>query len=113
MAPDPPDMPLTCAYVEVSGWWPNLSPAYQCRPEAYLLDLGRSYGDSQAAASAWPAALHTALVRWAEDDGRTDLPHLIGRALAAGFGDTQAALAPQPLRGLRRGPLSGSVSAGN
>ncbi|MEV0159134.1 TetR/AcrR family transcriptional regulator [Nonomuraea fuscirosea] len=42
---------------------------------------------AQAAASACLAALHTALVRWAEDDGRTDLPHLIGKALAAVFGD--------------------------
>ncbi|MGW0479012.1 helix-turn-helix domain-containing protein [Nonomuraea sp. NPDC003214] len=42
---------------------------------------------AQAAASACLAALHTAMVRWAEDDGRTDLPALIGRALAAVFGD--------------------------
>ncbi|WP_043636413.1 TetR/AcrR family transcriptional regulator [Nonomuraea candida] len=42
---------------------------------------------AQAAASACLAALHTAMVRWAEDDGRSDLPHLIGRALAAVFGD--------------------------
>ncbi|MEU4539573.1 helix-turn-helix domain-containing protein [Streptosporangium sp. NPDC023825] len=42
---------------------------------------------AQAAASACLAALHTAMVRWAEDDGRPDLPHLIGQALAAVFGD--------------------------
>ncbi|MFI7049996.1 TetR/AcrR family transcriptional regulator [Streptosporangium sandarakinum] len=42
---------------------------------------------AQAAASACLAALHTAMVRWAEDDGRTDLPHLIGKAFAAVFGD--------------------------
>ncbi|RBQ19389.1 TetR family transcriptional regulator [Spongiactinospora rosea] len=42
---------------------------------------------AQAAAGACLAALHTAMVRWAEDDGRTDLPHLIGKALAAVFGD--------------------------
>jgi AcrR family transcriptional regulator len=41
----------------------------------------------QAAASACLAAMHTALVRWAEDDGRTELPHLIAKALAAAFGD--------------------------
>ncbi|WP_346113594.1 helix-turn-helix domain-containing protein [Nonomuraea maheshkhaliensis] len=42
---------------------------------------------AQAATSACLAALHTALVRWAEDDGRTDLPELIAKALAAVFGD--------------------------
>ncbi|MDT0531425.1 helix-turn-helix domain-containing protein [Micromonospora sp. DSM 115977] len=40
-----------------------------------------------AAASACLAAMHTALVRWAEDDGRTDLPDLIAKAFAAAFGD--------------------------
>ncbi|MFC5815530.1 TetR/AcrR family transcriptional regulator [Nonomuraea harbinensis] len=42
---------------------------------------------AQAAASACLAALHTALVRWAEDEGRTELPALIAKALAAAFGD--------------------------
>jgi AcrR family transcriptional regulator len=42
---------------------------------------------AQAAASACLAAMHTALVRWAEDDGRTGLPDLIARALTAAFGD--------------------------
>jgi AcrR family transcriptional regulator len=42
---------------------------------------------AQVAASACLAALHTALVRWAEDDGRTDLPDVIAKALAAAFGD--------------------------
>jgi len=42
---------------------------------------------AQAAASACLAALHTALVRWAEDDGRADLPELIATALTAAFGD--------------------------
>ncbi|GGQ17164.1 TetR/AcrR family transcriptional regulator [Streptosporangium pseudovulgare] len=42
---------------------------------------------AQAAASACLAALHTAMVHWAEDDGRADLPRLIGKALAAVFGD--------------------------
>lgn len=42
---------------------------------------------TQAAASACLAAMHTALVRWAEDDGRTELPELIAKALAAAFGD--------------------------
>ncbi|GAA3422298.1 TetR/AcrR family transcriptional regulator [Streptosporangium vulgare] len=41
----------------------------------------------QVAASACLAAMHTALVRWAEDDGRTRLPDLIAKALAAAFGD--------------------------
>ncbi|TDO52723.1 TetR family transcriptional regulator [Kribbella sp. VKM Ac-2527] len=42
---------------------------------------------AHAAASACLAAMHTALVRWAEDDGRTELPDLIAKALAAAFGD--------------------------
>ncbi|MET7752498.1 helix-turn-helix domain-containing protein [Micromonospora sp. NPDC005367] len=42
---------------------------------------------AQAAASACLAVLHTALVRWAEDDGRAELPDLIAKALAAAFGD--------------------------
>ena len=42
---------------------------------------------AQAAASACLAALHTALVRWAEDDGRAELPDVIAKALAAAFGD--------------------------
>ncbi|MFG1677464.1 TetR/AcrR family transcriptional regulator [Micromonospora sp. NPDC049282] len=40
-----------------------------------------------AAASACLAAMHTALVRWAAEDGRRDLPDLIGEAFAAAFGD--------------------------
>jgi len=43
--------------------------------------------EAQAAASACLAAMHTALVRWAEDDGRTDLAGLIAKALTAAFGD--------------------------
>jgi hypothetical protein len=31
--------------------------------------------------------MHTALTRWAEDNGQTKLPELIARALAASFGD--------------------------
>ncbi|MFC3518125.1 hypothetical protein ACFPZ0_19020 [Streptomonospora nanhaiensis] len=42
---------------------------------------------AHAAAGACLAALHTALVRWAEEDGRPHLPELIGQALAAAFGD--------------------------
>ncbi|WP_327358504.1 hypothetical protein [Streptomyces sp. NBC_01304] len=30
--------------------------------------------------------MHTALVRWAEEDGRPELPDLIATALAAAFG---------------------------
>ncbi|MET8043809.1 helix-turn-helix domain-containing protein [Micromonospora sp. NPDC005215] len=41
----------------------------------------------QAAASACLAALHTAVVRWAEDDGRGELPELIATAFNAAFGD--------------------------
>ena len=43
--------------------------------------------DVAAAASACLAAMHIALVRWAEDDGRTSLAALITKALAAAFGD--------------------------
>ncbi|MFB4313852.1 TetR/AcrR family transcriptional regulator [Actinomadura sp. 21ATH] len=42
---------------------------------------------AEAAAGACLAALHTALVRWAEDGGRADLPELVAKALAAAFGD--------------------------
>ncbi len=31
--------------------------------------------------------MHTALVRWAEDEGLTELPDLIAKALAAAFGE--------------------------
>ncbi|PXY32101.1 TetR/AcrR family transcriptional regulator [Prauserella muralis] len=41
----------------------------------------------QAAASACLATLHTALVCWAEDDGRGQLPDMIAKALAAAFGE--------------------------
>ncbi|KOX30183.1 MULTISPECIES: helix-turn-helix domain-containing protein [Streptomyces] len=41
---------------------------------------------ARAAAGACLAAMHTALVRWAEDDGRTELPGLIVQALVAAFG---------------------------
>lgn len=42
---------------------------------------------AEAAAGACLAAMHTALVRWAEDGGRSSLPELIAEALAAAFGD--------------------------
>ncbi len=42
---------------------------------------------AQAAAGACLAAMHTALVRWAEDDGQTALPDVIAKALAAAFGE--------------------------
>lgn len=48
---------------------------------------------AQAATSACLAAMHTALTRWAEDDGRTALPDLIARALTASFGE--GAVAPR------------------
>ncbi|GAA3846821.1 MULTISPECIES: TetR/AcrR family transcriptional regulator [Amycolatopsis] len=41
----------------------------------------------RAAAGACLAAMHTALVRWAEEDGKTSLPDLIAQAQAAAFGD--------------------------
>lgn len=43
---------------------------------------------ARAATSACLAAMHTALTRWAADDGRTNLPELIARALTATFGGT-------------------------
>ncbi|WSQ08895.1 TetR/AcrR family transcriptional regulator [Streptomyces sp. NBC_01231] len=49
---------------------------------------------ARAAASACLAAMHTALVRWAEGDGRTELPDLIAKALAAAFGDDIVDTAP-------------------
>ncbi|MFI9112549.1 TetR/AcrR family transcriptional regulator [Streptomyces venezuelae] len=45
---------------------------------------------ARAATSACLAAMHTALTRWAADDGRTNLPDLIAQALAATFGGTYA-----------------------
>jgi AcrR family transcriptional regulator len=42
---------------------------------------------AHAAAGACLAAMNTALMRWAEDDGRTELPALIAKAFAAAFGD--------------------------
>ncbi|MFF2183948.1 TetR/AcrR family transcriptional regulator [Streptomyces sp. NPDC058155] len=56
--------------------------------------LGDEVGDpdtmfrTQAAASACLAAMHMAVMRWAEDDGRSDLPDLIAQAFAAAFGDS-------------------------
>ncbi|MGW6919432.1 TetR/AcrR family transcriptional regulator [Kitasatospora sp. NPDC054939] len=41
----------------------------------------------RAATGACLAALHTALVHWAEEDGRPALPDLVTQALAAAFGD--------------------------
>ncbi|WP_331772064.1 TetR/AcrR family transcriptional regulator (plasmid) [Embleya sp. NBC_00888] len=61
--------------------------------QAIVDALGDEAGDpdaafqAQAAAGACLAAMHTALVRWAEDDGRTELPDLIAKALAAAFGN--------------------------
>ncbi|MFE4830779.1 helix-turn-helix domain-containing protein [Streptomyces sp. NPDC056672] len=46
---------------------------------------------AQAATGACLAAMHTALTRWAEDNGQTKLPELIARALAASFGDDAVA----------------------
>ncbi|MEU1891387.1 TetR/AcrR family transcriptional regulator [Streptomyces pristinaespiralis] len=49
---------------------------------------------ARAATSACLAAMHTALTRWADDDGRTKLPDLIARALAASFGHDVVATTP-------------------
>lgn len=49
---------------------------------------------AHAAASACLAVMHTALVCWAEDDGRTELPELIAGALAAAFGGDIAGTGP-------------------
>ncbi|MGW7066860.1 TetR/AcrR family transcriptional regulator [Streptomyces sp. NPDC054855] len=43
---------------------------------------------AHAATSACLAAMHTALTRWAQENGRMKLPELIAQALAASFGDT-------------------------
>ncbi len=67
--------------------------AHYALQQAIVDALGDEAGDpdsafqAQAAAGASLAALHTALVRWAEDDGRTRLPDLIAKALGAAFGD--------------------------
>jgi AcrR family transcriptional regulator len=50
---------------------------------------------AQVAASACLAALHAALVRWAEDDGRTELSDVLARALAAAFGDDIVGTGPE------------------
>lgn len=42
---------------------------------------------AQVAAGACLAALHVALVRWTEEDGRPDLPGLVAAALRAAFDD--------------------------
>jgi AcrR family transcriptional regulator len=42
---------------------------------------------ARAAASACLAALHTALVHWAENDGRVELSALVAKALTAAFGE--------------------------
>ncbi len=61
--------------------------------QAIVDALGGDAGDddiafnAHAAASACLAAMHTALVRWAEDDGQTELPDMIAKALTAAFGD--------------------------
>ncbi|MEF9886522.1 TetR/AcrR family transcriptional regulator [Streptomyces sp. P9-A4] len=48
---------------------------------------------ARAAISACLAVMHTALTRWADDDGRSNLPDLIARALAASFGHDVVATA--------------------
>ncbi|GAB3700114.1 TetR/AcrR family transcriptional regulator [Nocardiopsis oceani] len=47
---------------------------------------GDAVFQAQAAVSACLAAMHTALVRWAEDDGRDELPGVVAGALTAAFG---------------------------
>ncbi|MGW6273653.1 MULTISPECIES: TetR/AcrR family transcriptional regulator [unclassified Streptomyces] len=61
--------------------------------QAVVEGLGDEAADAEtvfrarAAASACLGAMHTALVHWAEDDGRSALPDLIARALTAAFGE--------------------------
>ncbi|WP_433894296.1 TetR/AcrR family transcriptional regulator [Streptomyces sp. CA-111067] len=61
--------------------------------QAIVGALGDGAGDpeaafqAQAAASACLAAMHTALVRWTEDGGQSELSELIARALVAAFGE--------------------------
>ncbi len=58
--------------------------------QAIVTALGDDATDpflAKATASACLAVMHTALVRWAEEDGRPHLPDLIAGALAAAFGD--------------------------
>jgi hypothetical protein len=56
---------------------------------AIVTALGEDAGEAfaaEAAASACLAALHTALVRWAEDDGRDPPPDLLAIALTTALG---------------------------
>lgn len=53
--------------------------------EADVTDPDASFR-AQAATSACLVAMHTALMRWAENDGHPSLPDLIAQALAASFG---------------------------
>ncbi|MEU3964608.1 helix-turn-helix domain-containing protein [Streptomyces buecherae] len=46
---------------------------------------------AHAATSACLAVMHTALTRWADDDGRTSLPDLIEQGLVASFGQDAVA----------------------
>lgn len=50
---------------------------------------------AQAAIGACLAAMHAALMRWAQDEGRGELPGLIAQALAAAFGPDAVAPAPK------------------
>ncbi|MFI6638808.1 TetR/AcrR family transcriptional regulator [Streptomyces sp. NPDC050504] len=50
---------------------------------------------AQAAIGACLAAMHAALMRWAADDGETELPGLIAKALAAAFGQDVTEPAPE------------------
>ena len=47
---------------------------------------GDAVFQAQAAVSACLAAMHTALVRWVEDEGRDELPDVVAGALTAAFG---------------------------
>ncbi|QKW48296.1 TetR/AcrR family transcriptional regulator [Streptomyces buecherae] len=47
---------------------------------------------ARAATSACLAVMHTALTRWADDDGQTSLPDLIERGLVASFGQDAVAV---------------------
>jgi AcrR family transcriptional regulator len=61
--------------------------------QAIVVALGDDAADpdtafgAHAAAAACLAAMNTALMRWAEEDGVPELPGLIAKALVAAFGD--------------------------
>ncbi|MFI6289886.1 hypothetical protein ACIBCM_35015 [Streptomyces sp. NPDC051018] len=78
--------------VSTPALWPRQLDSQYALQQAVFEALGGDATDpeaafhTRAAISAFLAAMHTALARWAEDDGRTKLPDLIAQALTASFG---------------------------